>query len=152
MSDTFCISNAKTRKTGERMGAFKYIKANFEKSFKTRSPDYKKRIQSWRKQSAVVRVENPTNPVRARELGFKASKDFIVVRVRTKRGKVKRPRPDLGRKPAKNRLRENPGKSWKWSAEQKAQRLYPNMSVVNGYWVGEDGVAQYFEIIMKNRA
>ena len=27
------------------MGAFKYIKANFEKSYKTRSEDYRKRLQ-----------------------------------------------------------------------------------------------------------
>ncbi len=134
------------------MGAFKYIKASFEKAYKTRSDAYKKRLQAWRGQSTVERVENPINPIRAKELGYKATKDYIVVRVRTRRGKFKRPRPDLGRKPAKNRLRENPGKPWSWFAEVKAQRFYPNMKVVNSYWVGEDGVAQYYEVILKTRS
>lgn len=133
------------------MGAFKYIKANFENSFKVRSNEYRMRLQKWRGESAVTRVENPINPARARELGYKATRDFIVVRVRVKRGKIARPRASLGRKPAKNRIRENPGKPWLWIAEQKAKRFYPNMTALNSYWVGEDGVAQYYEVILKNQ-
>ncbi len=151
MSEIFCAAQKSGKQVILQMGAFKYIKASFEKSYKTRSEEYRKRLQAWKKQSPVVRIENPTNPGRARELGYKATKDYIVIRVRTKRGRVKRPRPDLGRKPAKNRLRENPGKPWSWTAEKKAQRFHPNMRVVNSYWIGEDGVAQYFEIIMKTR-
>lgn len=132
------------------MGAFKYIKASFEKSYKTRSQDYRNRLQQWRTEPAAYRIENPTNPVRARELGYKAAKDYIVVRVRTKRGKVSRPRATLGRKPAKNRIRENPGKPWQWFAENKARRFHPNLSVINSYWIGEDGSNQYFEVILKN--
>jgi large subunit ribosomal protein L15e len=134
------------------MGAFKYIKESFEKSFKTRPEFHRKRLQAWRRTSSVVRVENPFNPGRARELGYKASKDFIVVRVKTPRGKVKRKRPDLGRKPAKNRLKENPGKPWLWFAKQKVRRYHPNLKVVNAYWIGEDGSNQYFEVILKTKA
>ena len=132
------------------MGAFKYIKQNFENSYKIRSQDYRKRLTEWRKQPTAVRVENPTNPVRARELGYKARIDFIIVRVRTKRGKRTRPRPDLGRKPAKNRLKENPSKPWRWLAEKKAQAKFRNLSLVNSYWVGEDGTNQYFEVVMRD--
>ncbi len=134
------------------MGAFKYIKANFEKSFKTRSNEYRLRLQKWRGEPAVTRVENPINPARAREVGYKATRDFVVVRVRTKRGKIARPRATLGRKPAKNRIRENPGKPWLWFAEKKAKRFYPNLTVVNSYWVGEDGMAQYYEVVLKNES
>jgi len=99
----------------------------------------------------VTRVENPTNLVRAHELGYKAKKGYIIVRVRNKRGKRARPRPDLGRKPAKNRAWENPGKPWQWYAERKAERDYPNMVALNSYWIAEDGSNQYHEVIMKTR-
>ncbi len=134
------------------MGAFKYIKESFAKTFKTKPEFHRKRLQAWRRTSSVVRVANPFNPGRARELGYKASKDFIVIRVKTPRGKVKRKRPDLGRKPAKNRLKENPGKPWSWFATQKAQRRYPHFKAINAYWIGEDGSNQYFEVILKSRS
>ncbi|MFH1056686.1 MAG: 50S ribosomal protein L15e [Candidatus Micrarchaeota archaeon] len=132
------------------MGAFKYIKQNFENSFKTRSEMYRKRLQAWRKQSSVFRVEKPTNPLSAREVGFKAKREFVVVRVRTPKGKYRRKKPDLGRKPAKNRAKENPGKPWQWFAEKKAKRYHKNLRVLGSYWIGQTGSDQYFEVVLKN--
>lgn len=132
------------------MGAFKYIKRSFENAFKNRSEEYRKRLRLWNSQSSVFRVEKPSNPVRAHELGYKATRDFIIVRVRTRRGKYNRSKPDLGRKPAKNRANENPGKPWQWFAERNALRFHRNLKLVNSYWVGEDGAGQYYEVILKN--
>ena len=132
------------------MGAFKYIRDSFEKTFKTRSDAYRKRLRLWNKQPSITRVEKPSNPLRAHALGYKAKREYIIVRVKTKRGKRARPRPDLGRKPAKNRVRENPGKPWRWTAEQKAKRKFQNMTLVNSYFAGEDGAGQYYEVIMRN--
>lgn len=134
------------------MGAFKYIKESFANAFKTRSPVQRKRVSAWNKQPSVTRVEKPSNPARARELGFKAKKEFLIVRVRMPRGKMKRQRPDLGRKPAKNRLKENPGKSWRWFAQKKAVRDFSGFEIVNSYWIGEDGTGQYYEVILKKKA
>ncbi len=130
------------------MGASSYIRKSFAESTRSRSDAYRHRLSAWRRQKTIERVERPLNPVRARELGYKATKDFVVVRVRAKRGKRVRRKPDLGRKPGKNRKRENPGKPWKWFAEQKAARRYKNLRVVNSYSVGKDGQNQYFEIIL----
>ncbi|HJJ82249.1 MAG TPA: 50S ribosomal protein L15e, partial [Methanocorpusculum sp.] len=45
-----------------------------------------------------------------------------------------------------------PGKNLKSIAEERAQNRYPNMEVLNSYWVGQDGKAKYFEVILVDRA
>ena len=132
------------------MGAFKYIKESFRASHAERSDAYKTRLRAWRSGASVARVDKPSNPIRAREVGYHAKKEFVVARVRVPRGKRRRPRPDQGRKPAKNRKFENPGRTWQWFAEQRALRRFPNLELVNSYWVGEDGTAAYYEVVMRN--
>ena len=130
------------------MGAAKYINASFQKSAKDRSETYRKRIRIWKKQNTVMRT-NPTNPVRARALGYKATKEFIVARVRMKKGNRVRPKADLGRKPGKTRKRVEPGRALSWYAMQKSMRRFPNFQPINCYWAGEDGSEKFFEVIMK---
>jgi large subunit ribosomal protein L15e len=45
-----------------------------------------------------------------------------------------------------NRL--TPAKSLKRIAEERASRRFPNMEVLNSYWVGEDGKQKYYEVIL----
>lgn len=33
-------------------------------------------------------------------------------------------------------------------AEERAASHYPNMEVLNSYWVGEDGMHKYYEVIL----
>jgi large subunit ribosomal protein L15e len=133
------------------MGAYKYIKESFQKSYKERSDSFRTRLQEFRKGNTVERVDKPTNPPRAHALGYKARKDFMVARVRIKRGKRSRPKPDQGRKPGRNRKFVNPGISLQHYAEQKVLRRFPNLKVLNSYIVGEDGMYKYFEVIMQDR-
>lgn len=132
------------------MGFYKYVQKTFENEYAQRSPLFRQRLQQWRKGPSITRVEKPTNIARARTLGYKAKREFIVARVRVPRGKRRRGKPDQGRKPGKTRKFENPGKSWQWFAEQRAARHFPNLRVLNSYWVGEDGRAQYYEVILQN--
>lgn len=104
----------------------------------------------WRKQKVIARAEKPTNPIRARELGYKAKKEFVIVRVRIKRGKRTRRKPDLGRKPGRNVKRVNPGRNLAFYAKQKAMKRFKNLLVVGSYLVGQDGVHKFFEIVMKD--
>jgi large subunit ribosomal protein L15e len=129
---------------------YKYVRKSFALSFKTRSDAFKQRLAKWRRENTVVRAEGPTNPVRARELGYRATKDFIIARVRVKRGKRVRDRSRLGRKPGKNRKRVNPGRELSYYAEQKVKRDFTNLDVVGSYLVGEDGINKYFEVILVN--
>ncbi len=129
---------------------YKYVRKSFAQSYKTRSDALKQRLSKWRKERTIERAEGPTNPVRARELGYKATKDYVIARVRVKRGKRVRDRARLGRKPGKNRKRVNPGRELSYYAEQKAMRRYSNLEVIGSYLVGEDGINKYFEIILIN--
>lgn len=109
----------------------------------------RKRLVEWRREPAVVRIEHPTRLDRARALGYKAKRGFIMVRVRVRRGGRRRPRPNKGRRPKRMGVHKiTPGKSLQRIAEERAARKYPNMEVLNSYWVAEDGKSKWFEIIM----
>ncbi|MFH0835629.1 MAG: hypothetical protein V1834_00515 [Candidatus Micrarchaeota archaeon] len=128
---------------------YRYVQKSFTQAASKRSEAFKSRLTAWRKQKTVQRAAKPTNPLRARALGYKAKKGFAIVRVKVKRGKRVRRSPVMGRKPGKNRKRENPGKSWQWFAEQKAWRGHRNMEIINSYWVGDDGSHSYYEVILR---
>ena len=133
------------------MGAHKYIMKSFNASMAKRSPAYRARITAWRKLPVVSRTESPCNPVRARTLGYKATKDYITALVRVGKGKRVRPAPAMGRKPGKNVKRVPFGRDLAWMAEQKAGRRFSNLSVVGSYMAGGDGVDEYYEVVMRVR-
>nr|1FFK_I Chain I, RIBOSOMAL PROTEIN L15E [Haloarcula marismortui] len=110
------------------------------------------RLQKWRREPAVVRIPRPTRLDRARALGYKAKKGIIVVRVRIRRGGRRATRPNKGRKSKKMMVNRRPRKkNLQWIAEERANRKYPNMEVLNSYWVGEDGRYKWFEVILVDR-
>jgi large subunit ribosomal protein L15e len=107
------------------------------------------RMQLWRREGSVTRIEHPTRIDRARSLGYKAKQGIAVVRVQVRRGGRRRSRYVRARRSArmgKNRI--TPGKSLQRIAEERASRRYPNMEVLNSYWVGQDGKLKYYEVIL----
>jgi len=111
------------------------------------------RLQKWRREPSILRISRPTRLDRARALGYKAKKGVVVVRVRVRRGGRRASRPNKGRKTRNlmvNRL--TPKKSLQRIAEERAARKYPNMEVLNSYWVGEDGKYKWFEVILIDRS
>jgi len=107
------------------------------------------RMQVWRRQGTVVRIERPTRIDRARNLGYKAKQGIVMARVKVRRGGRRRSRYIRARR--SNRMGKNrrtPGKSLKRIAEERASRKYPNMEVLNSYWVGEDGHNKWYEVIL----
>ncbi len=130
--------------------AYKYIAeawATPEKSFVDEL--MRQRLIEWRRQPAIFRVEKPTRLDRARKLGYKAKQGFIIVRIRVRRGGLRKQRPRAGRRPKRMGVKKfKPAKSLKLIAEERAGRKFPNLEVLNSYWVGEDGRSKWFEIIM----
>lgn len=130
--------------------AYKYIAeawANPEKSYVKEL--LRRRLVIWRKQKAVTRIEKPTRLDRARKLGYKAKPGFIIVRVRVRRGGLRKPRPTSGRRPKRMGVKKyKPAKSLRLIAEERAARKFPNLEVLNSYWVGEDGRHKWFEVIL----
>lgn len=118
------------------------------------SEDWKKsvirqRLIEWRKSPSIVRIDKPTRLNRARALGYKAKQGFVVVRVRVRRGGLNKPRPNKGRRPKRMGVYGySPAKGYRWIAEERAARKYPNLEVLGSYYVGEDGLYKYYEVIL----
>ncbi len=111
------------------------------------------RLIEWRKQPSTIRIIKPTRLDRARKLGYKAKQGYVLIRVRMRRGGLNRPRPRSGRKPKRmGSAKYKPAKSLKFIAEERAARKFPNLEVLNSYWVGGDGHFKWFEIIMVDPA
>lgn len=134
------------------MSSYERIQQTFQQEYKARSDVYRKRLTKWRAEHTVERAERPTNLARARELGYKAKQGVLIARVRVRRGRRIRPKPDLGRKPSKAGRFFSPGKSLQRQAEERASRKFMNCEVVNSYWVGEDGTHKFFEVILADRS
>ena len=108
------------------------------------------RMMKWRKESRFKKIDKPTRLDKARKLGYKAKKGFILVRARIARGGRKRPLYGKGgRKPSKAGLsRYTPRKSLQKIAEQRVQKKYPNLEVLGSYYVAEDGSSKWYEVIL----
>ncbi len=126
-------------------GMYHYIKEAWKK------PDVetlRKRMVEWRRSPVLVKLDKPLRLDRARELGYKDKKGFVIVRARVKRGGHKRPRPKKGRRSKRMHIRKNLKMNYKWIAEQRAANKYKNLEVLNSYLIGKDGINYFFEIIL----
>ena len=126
-------------------GLYYYLRQAWKK------PDIKtlrERMVVWRRGEAITKVEKPLRLDRARSLGYKAKKGFVVVRVRLKRGGHTRPRPNKGRRSKRMTIRKTLQMNYKGIAEQRAARKFNNLEVLNSYKIGKDGVNYFFEVIL----
>ena len=126
-------------------GMYYHIKQAWKK------PDKKilrERMINWRKGEAFTRVEKPLRLDRARVLGYKAKKGFVIIRVRLKRGGHKRPRPNKGRRSKRLHTRKNLKLNYQKIAEQRTAKKYRNLKVLNSYKIGKDGVHFWYEVIL----
>lgn len=109
----------------------------------------RKRLKRWRRDDNFKRIERPTRLDRARKLGYKAKQGFVLARAKVRRGNLRKSRPTGGRGPKRMGVKKiTPKKNLQWIAEERTSRKYPNLRVLNSYWVGEDGRHKYFEVIM----
>jgi len=129
---------------------YKFVREGWKRPKKNLGDVLKKRLVEWRKQHTVERIEKPTRLDRARSLGYKAKKGYVLARVKVKKGgRRRRLYGRRGRKPSKAGLiRFTSKKSLQWIAEEKAGRKFPNLEVLNSYYVGDDGVNKWFECIL----
>jgi len=130
--------------------AYKYIAKAWKKPEESFVEELMwQRAIEWRKQPTIHRIERPTRLDRARKLGYKAKQGFVVARVRVRRGGLRKTRPKAGRRPKRMGVAKyKPAKSMRLIAEERAARKFPNLEVLNSYWVWEDGRFKWFEVIM----
>ena len=107
------------------------------------------RMIEWREGESFVRVEKPLRLDRARALGYKAKQGVIVVRARVRRGGLNKSRWQGGHVPKKMGVNKITMKqNTQAIAEIRSSKKYPNMEVLNSYWVGADGKSHYYEVIL----
>lgn len=123
------------------MNAYDYIKQNIRENLR-------KTMISWRASETIVKLEKPSDIGRARNLGYKDKKGFIVVRVRILRGGRKRPKINAKRRTPRKTTKKVLKMNYQWVAEQRAARKYKNLEVLNSYKIGKDGVNYFFEVIL----
>ena len=130
--------------------AYKYIAEAWSKPEKSYVDELMhQRLIEWRKQPTTVRIEKPTRLDRARKLGYKAKQGFVIARTRVRRGGLRKSRPRSGRRQKRMGVHKfKPAKSLRLIAEERAARKFPNLEVLNSYWVGEDGRSKWFEVIL----
>jgi len=133
--------------------AYKYMSEAWKKPESSYVKELmQERLIEWRKQPAIMRIEKPTRIDRARRLGYKDKPGYIVVRVRVRRGGLRKPRPRAGRRQKRMGVKKyKPAKSIRLIAEERAARKYPNLEVLNSYWVWEDGRSKWYEVILVDR-
>ena len=130
--------------------SYKYIAKAWEKPEKSFVKDLMwHRLIEWRKAPAIVRVEKPTRLDRARKLGYKAKQGFVTARIRIRRGGLRKKRPVAGRTQKRMGVKKfKPAKGLKLIAEERVSKKFPNLKILNSYWVWEDGQHKWYEVIM----
>ncbi len=129
------------------MGMYKYLQTAWQSE--QMKEILKARMISWRVENAIIKIDYPSRLDRAHALGYKAKQGFVLARVRISKGSNKREVPSGGRKPSHAGLTKNPpNQNLQHIAEIRASKHFPNLEVLNSYYVGEDGRDQWFEIIL----
>lgn len=126
-------------------GFYKYIKESWK------NPEIKtlrQRMIEWRASDTIVAVEKPLRLDKARALGYKAKKGYIIARVRILRGGRKQTRINKARRSKRQTNRKILKMNYRWVAEQRAARKFTNLEVLNSYPIGKDGRHYFFEIIL----
>ncbi|MGD0548947.1 MAG: 50S ribosomal protein L15e [Candidatus Bathyarchaeia archaeon] len=132
------------------MGAYKYVSKAWRQPGKSAVDQYLRQSAiSWRRDSVIKRLEFPTRPDRARSLGYRKKQGFVVARVRIRKGGARKKRPSSGRRPkALGVTKFTRAKSLKQIAEERVAKKFPNLSVLNSYYVWEDGTSKWFEVVL----
>ena len=123
------------------MNAYDYIKQNLRNSLK-------EKLIEWRRAGSFVKLEKPSDIGRARALGYKDKKGFVIIRVKLIRGGRKRSVANKRRRSKRKTNRKTLKMNYQWVAEQRATRRYTNLEVLNSYQIGKDGQHYFFEVIM----
>jgi large subunit ribosomal protein L15e len=142
------------------MGAWKYIRANFQKEWKgQKDRDYnyagmmKQRTLEYRNEDkAVVKLDGPTNIPAARSIGYKAKQGVFVARVRVRKGTGTHHRPKNKRRPKRQgQATLSRRKSVQAIAEERASKRFENAEVLGSYKIAEDGMKHYYEVVLADR-
>lgn len=130
------------------MGMYQKVRELWKKPQENMPELWRERLLLWRKENVTTKIERPTRIDRARSLGYKAKQGFVMVRQRVSRGGHKRGQPKHGRRPKRFGTRKNLSKNYQQIAEERVQKKFLNLTVLNSYWVAQDGKNYWYEVIL----
>ena len=129
------------------MGLYKFLSQVWKRP--RDNPYYHNHLVKWRTQKSIVRIDKPTRLDRAHALGYKAKQGVVMVRVKIKKGGRKRETTHQGRKPGNlGKVRYSTKKNFQSIAEERAEKRFKNLRVLNSYEAGDDGKNKWYEIIL----
>jgi large subunit ribosomal protein L15e len=134
------------------MGLYQHMRSLWRNPTKEYSELMRQRRIQWGQEPVTIRIARPTRLDRARSLGYKAKPGFVVARQRLMRGGRQRPKIRSGRRPRHMRRFMVLDKSYKQVAEERAAKKFPNLEVLNSYFVAKDGKHYWFEVILVDKA
>lgn len=106
-------------------------------------------MAQWRREPVNCRIERPTRLDAARSLGYKAKQGVVLIRTRIRRGGLRKGKIHMKRKPSKAGIKKiTMAKNTQRMAEERVARHFPNLEVLNSYWVGQDGKHKFYEVIL----
>ena len=131
-------------------GLYQHVRATWNRPKDALPYAYRRdRMAQWRRQPVNHRIERPTRLDAARRLGYKAKQGVVLVRTRVRRGGLRKGKINMKRKPRNMGIRKiTMAKNIQRIAEERVNRHFPNLEVLNSYWVGQDGKHKYYEVIM----
>lgn len=130
-------------------GLYQHVRETWKRPGDLPHMHRQKRMAQWRRDPVNNRIERPTRLDAARRMGYKSKQGIVLVRTRVRRGGLRKGKIHMKRKPSKAGIKKiTMGKNTQRIAEERVNRHFPNLEVLNSYWVGEDGKHKYFEIIM----
>ena len=109
------------------------------------------RVWEYRQKPGICRVPKPIRPDKARRMGYRCKQGFLVYRVRVRRGSRKKPKTkgNVYGKPANQGINKIKfARNLRSVAEERAGRSLGNLRVLNSYWINQDSIYKYYEIIM----
>jgi large subunit ribosomal protein L15e len=134
------------------MGAVPFINEIW-KNKKSDIMSFLLQIRAWeyRHLPSIYRIKKPSRPEKAKRLGYKKKSGFIIYRVKVRRGgrkKAARKGVTYG-KPKNQGINEIKfARNKKSIAEEKVGKLCGNLRVLNSYWINQDSIYKYFEVIL----
>ena len=134
------------------MGAFKYLSEIWRKK-QSDTLCFLMRVRCWeyRQLPVIHRATRPSRPDKAHNLGYKAKQGYVIYRVRVKRGSRKKPYSkgiNYGKPRNAGINKQKWRRNHRSKAEERVGRACAGLRVLNSYWVAQDTMYKYYEVIM----
>ena len=128
---------------------YKHISKSWSKIWKKKTGDIGRKAILWRREKTITRIDKPSRIDKARRIGYKAKQGFTVVRIHVGRGGMRRKRPKAGRRPKHLGVtRIKASISMQKVAERRVGKRFPNLKVLNSYFLHRDGKYSWYEVIL----